>query len=62
MIIRVANIGLNHCIYTLKKKISVINRLNLLVRKLNMNEYGNEEKLYGISTNLIRKLTDLFLQ
>ena len=56
MIICVANIALN----IFKKKTPVIYRLNSIVRTLNMNEYGNAEKLYGILTNFIRKMTDYF--
>ena len=35
--------------------------MHSLVRTLNMNEDENEEKLYIIWTNFIRKLTYLFL-
>ena len=37
-----------------------LEKLNLVVRTLNMNEDDKEEKFYGILTNFIRKLTDLF--
>ena len=39
---------------------NVIEKLNLLVRILNMNDDDDEAKLCGISTKFIRKLTDLF--
>ena len=39
---------------------SVIERLHLLVRTLNMNDDDNEAKVCGILTKFIRKLTDLF--
>ena len=44
----------------IKKKMNVLEKLCLLVRTLDMN-YENQEKCYGISTNFIIKLTDLFL-
>ena len=49
------------CTQSLKLEffMSFIERFNLLVRTLNMNEDENVEKLHGISTNFIRKLTDL---
>ena len=37
----------------------VLEKLYLLVRKMNKNE-ENEEKCYGISTDFIRKPKDLF--
>ena len=43
----------------MKKKKNVIDKLYLLVKKLNMND-DNEEKCYGTSNDFIRKLTDLF--
>ena len=36
---------------------SIVKRLNTLVRIMNKNEDDNEEKLYSILTNLIRKIT-----
>ena len=38
---------------------SVLKKLYNLVKTLNMND-DNEEKLYGVSTDFIRKLTDNF--
>ena len=38
---------------------SVLEKLYNLVKTLNMNDY-NEGKCYGVSTDFIRKLTDLF--
>ena len=43
----------------IKKKISVIKKLYNLVKTLNMND-DNEEKCYGVSTDFIIKLRDLF--
>ena len=37
-----------------------LERLDLLVRTLNINDGDNEGKVCGISTKFIRKLTDLF--
>ena len=37
---------------------SNIEILNSLVKTLNINEDKNQEKLYGISTNFIRKLAN----
>ena len=37
---------------------SPINKLYNLVKKLNMND-GNKEKCFGVSTDLVIKLTDL---
>ena len=59
MICSVAKIALNKK-KLIQKKMSVIERLNLLVRTLNMNDDDNEAKVCGILTKLIRKLTDLF--
>ena len=42
------------------KKMTIINILHLLLIMLNIIEDKNEEKVYGISTNFTRKLTDLF--
>ena len=42
------------------KKTNFIERLNLLVRTLNMNDDDNESKVCVISTNFTRKLTNLF--
>ena len=44
----------------IQNKMSIIKRFNTLVRTLNINEDKNQEKLHGISTKVIRKLTDLF--
>ena len=38
---------------------NVLEEINLLVKTSNMND-KNEEKCYGVSTDFIRKLTDLF--
>ena len=38
---------------------SVLNRLFIPVKTLNMND-ENEEKCYGVSTDFIRKLMDFF--
>ena len=38
---------------------NVIEKLYLIVKTLNIND-DNEEKCYGVSTNFIRKTTDLF--
>ena len=43
-------------------KMSFLDRLYFLAMTLNMNEYDNEEKLYGISTNFIRKLKCFFFK
>ena len=43
----------------IKKKMSVIEKLYNLVKKLNMND-DNEDKCCGVSTDLIIKLIDLF--
>ena len=45
----------------IKKKMNALKKLYSLVRTMNMND-DNEETLYGISTNFIRKLTDLFFR
>ena len=42
-----------------KKKMNVLEKLYNLVKTLNMND-ENEDKCYGVSTDFIRKLTDLF--
>ena len=42
------------------KEMYVLDNVRLIVRALNMNIYDNENKFYGISTNFIRKLIDLF--
>ena len=39
---------------------NVLEKLHLLFRTINMNDDDNEAKVCGISTNFIRKLTDLF--
>ena len=43
----------------IKKKISVLKKLYHLVKTLNMND-DDEQKCHGVSTDFIRKLTDLF--
>ena len=43
----------------IKNKMNIIEKLYLLVKILNM-KYNNDKKCYGISTDSIRKLTDLF--
>ena len=39
---------------------SVLEKLYNIVKTLNINDY-NEETFYGVSTDFIRKLSDLFL-
>ena len=38
---------------------SVLDKLYILIKTLNMND-DNEKKCYDVSTDLVRKLTDLF--
>ena len=45
----------------IQKKMSVIEKLNLLLRTLNTNDSENEEKLYGIWPNLSEKMTGFFV-
>ena len=40
---------------------SALEKIYDLAKTLNMNDH-NEEKCYGISTDFIRKMTDLFAQ
>ena len=42
------------------QKNTILKRLYLLVRMLNIIKDDNEENLYVISTNFIRKLTEFF--
>ena len=44
----------------IKKKMSNKEKFYSLVKRLNVEEEYNEENLYEISTNFIRKLTDFF--
>ena len=44
----------------INNKITIIKKLYVLVKTLNVND-NNEENIYGVSTDFIRNLTDLFL-
>ena len=44
----------------IRNKMYVVETFHLLLRTLNMNEDDNEETFYGILTNSIRTLTDLY--
>ena len=47
------------CLY-IQNKICIVKILNALIIMMNTNKYENEEKLYGILANLIRKTDNLY--